>query len=292
MSFQTNYKLWVATKRDLDHIIRRQNVLKQREPIEEKAITFKIFTQMYVLYADLVEKLARLYTGTLQVQKREIISRLFDNAAKRLAELKNELKAIELSEFLYLDKELIERKLIPHDLLIWRSPEFLYRRPPELQDIMYENRLFMNPQDMERTIAKDKEILSNALILIQSHERARQARVYRAAIRYDKANLKVRMEKRVPYIFTHKKDQPMSIPVKRTIFSANFLKPLPECRNLLDTETIEINTVTGLYRLSVDTVLHQFSFHMIFIAYRGRGEKDSSNARSGCVGDSICMASI
>ncbi|KAL9902454.1 IQ and AAA domain-containing protein 1-like isoform 1-T1 [Glossina fuscipes fuscipes] len=244
MSFQTNYKLWITTRRDLDHIIRRQNVLKQRDPIEEKPITFKIFMQMYVLYADLVEKLARLYTGTLQVQKREIISGLLDDAAKRLAELRNELKAIELSEFLYLDKELIERKLIPHDLLIWRSPEFLYRRPPDLQDIMYENRLFMSPHDMERMIAKDKEILSNALILIQSHERARQARVYRAAIRYDKSNLKIRIENKIPYTFTHKKDQGMSIPVKRTIFSANFLKPLPECRNLLDTETIEINTVS------------------------------------------------
>uniref|UniRef100_A0A1A9WAA2 ATPase AAA-type core domain-containing protein n=1 Tax=Glossina brevipalpis TaxID=37001 RepID=A0A1A9WAA2_9MUSC len=244
MSFQTNYKLWVATKKDLDHLVRRQSILKQREPIEEKPITFKIFTQMYVLYADLVEKLARLYTGTLQVQKREIIRDLLDAAGKRLTELKNELKAIELSEFLYLDKELIERKLIPHDLLIWRSPEFLYRRPPELQDILCDNQLFMSPQDVARRIARDKAILSNALILIQAHERARQARVYRAAIKYDASNLRIRIEKKIPYTFTHKKDQAMSIPVKRTIFNANYLKPIPKCRNLLDTETIEVETVS------------------------------------------------
>ncbi|XP_011214460.2 dynein regulatory complex protein 11 [Bactrocera dorsalis] len=239
MSFDFNYKFWVGTKKDIEDIIKRQNILKRKEPISNPLITYRIFSELYVLYVELVNKLSYVYNYTFQVQKRKVVRPLVEAAVRRLMELKTELKNLELSEYVYTDKALIARKLNPYDLVIWRSPQFLYRRPPELQNILYENRIFMNEEEKTAADKKDKLILSEAVKLIQAHERARSARVYKSAIKYDKRNLKVFQRRKVHYSFTYKPDQPMSIPVKRTMFNADFVKPNEHCKYLVGADKIE-----------------------------------------------------
>ncbi|XP_046808844.1 IQ and AAA domain-containing protein 1-like isoform X2 [Lucilia cuprina] len=244
MSFEFNYKFWVATKRDLKHLIRRQNVLKKKEPIEDPIITFQILSNIYILYVELVQKLGYLYKETVQVQKKNIIQNLIEPATQRLLELKNSLKSIELSEFVYLDKSLIERKLTPYDLLIWRSPNFIYSRPKEIRAVLNIDEPFHLPKKNKNFRRKADKV--DAIIQIQSHERSRQARMYKCAVEYNKNNVKkTNIYQNIAYTFHHKNDQSFLIPVKRTIFNANFMKSVVKCHNLSDNENLEKNRNAG-----------------------------------------------
>ncbi|XP_037722053.1 dynein regulatory complex protein 11 [Drosophila subpulchrella] len=233
MSFDLNHKFWVSTRKEIGQLIKKQNRLKKIDPPQEKAISFKIFAELYVLYVELVAKLGFIYHNTFQVQKRELVRVLVESATQQLMQLKEELKDLEMSEYIYIDKALIARKLTPRDLVIWRSPQFLYRRPLDVQNILADNRLYMDDEEKEEKAAQDWVPISEAVKLIQAHERARRARVYKSSIKYDKKKfLKVYQRKKINYKFTFKPDQAMSIPVKRTIFSADFLKADESCENL------------------------------------------------------------
>ncbi|XP_037935779.1 IQ and AAA domain-containing protein 1-like [Teleopsis dalmanni] len=269
MSFTFNHKFWVATRKDIQNLIKRQNVLKKMKPIQDPVLTYKIFSQLYVLYTEVVNKLGYLYSNTFQVQKRQVINGLVDTALRRLIELKEELKRLELSEYVYMDKALIARKLTPHDLVIWRSPQFLYRRPPELQDILYEHKIFMDEEAKLNEQSKILAKIGEAIIIIQAHERARRARLYKAAIKYDKKKyLIVRQPNKVKYTFSHN-EGPMSIPVKRTIFNANFIKPTEECKYLtesgvdaedeIEIDENELRRLKDEAALKIQTLWREFS---------------------------------
>ncbi|KAH8360280.1 IQ and AAA domain-containing protein 1 isoform X1 [Drosophila serrata] len=232
MSFDLNHKYWVSTRKEISQLLKKQNRLKKIEPPEDKAISFKIFSELYVLYVELVNKLTFIYHNTFQVQKRAVVRTLVESATQQLMKLKDELKDLEMSEYVYIDKALIARKLTPRDLVIWRSPQFLYRRPLEVQNILAENKLYMNDEEREVKAAKDWVPVTEAVKLIQAQERARRARVYKANIKYDKKFLKVYQRSKINYKFTFKPDQAMSIPVKRTIFSADFIKSDESCEDL------------------------------------------------------------
>ncbi|KAH8259163.1 hypothetical protein KR026_000058 [Drosophila bipectinata] len=233
MSFDLNHKYWVSTRKDIAQLIKKQNRLKKIEPPDEKAVSFKIFAELYVLYVELVAKLGFIYHHTFQVQKRAVVRTLVESATQQLMKLKEELKELEMSEYVYLDKALIARKLTPRDLVIWRSPQFLYRRPLDIQNIIADNRLYMNDVEKEEKAAKDWMPITDAVKLIQAHERARRARVYKSNLKFDKKKfLKVFQRKKINYRFTFKPDQTMSIPVKRTIFTADFIKNTEDCQYL------------------------------------------------------------
>jgi len=246
MSFDLNHKFWVYTRKEIGQLIKKQNRLKKIEPPEEKAVSYKIYAELYVLYVELVNKLSFIYHNTFQVQKRALVRVLVENATQQLMQLKEELKDLEMSEYIYIDKALIARKLTPRDLVVWRSPQFLYRRPLDIQNIIADNRLYMNDEEKEEKAAQDWVPISEAVKLIQAHERARRARVYKSNIKYDKKKfLKVHQRKKINYKFTFKPDQAMSIPVKRTIFSADFLKADESCENLIKKDDVADTAIDG-----------------------------------------------
>ncbi|XP_034483458.1 dynein regulatory complex protein 11, partial [Drosophila innubila] len=235
MSFDLNHKLWIATTKEIGQLVKKQNRLKKIDPPEDKALSFKIFSELYVLYVELVNKLSFIYFNTFQVQKRGVVRTLVENATQQLMLLKEELKEMELSEYVYIDKVLISRKLTPRDLMIWRSPQFLYRRPLDIQNIISDNKLYMNDEEREENAAKDWVKVSEAVELIQAHERARRARIYKSNIKYNKKKyLEVQQRKKVNYRFTFKPNQAMSIPVKRTLFNADFIKTEESCTELMN----------------------------------------------------------
>ncbi|XP_075152903.1 dynein regulatory complex protein 11 [Haematobia irritans] len=245
MSFNFNYKLWVATKRDIDHLIRRQNVMKKRDPIGNSKIAFKILSEMFVLYVELVGKLGYLYSKTIQVQKRAVVRNLLESASRSLMTLRKELKNLELSEYVYMNNVLVARKLTPNNIIIWRSPEFVYRRPSELQEIVHPS----SENDCKGNVKNLKDI-KNAILILQAHEKARQARVYKSSILWGK---EVRYKPhRIDYKFSHRYNQPMSVPVKRTIFRIQLTRPndekcrdigiqLPQVKNIDEDEQLKLN---------------------------------------------------
>ncbi|XP_055906837.1 IQ and AAA domain-containing protein 1-like [Eupeodes corollae] len=277
MSFDYNYKFWVATQSDLEDILKRQEVFKKLKPIENKSVTHNLFAELYVRYAQLVNKLGYIYHHTFQVQKRDIIQQLVEASSQRLLELKKELKNIELSEFIYVDKTLIERRLTPDDITIWTPKYFPYWRPTNVQEMIYgprknleeiENNEEFSKQEekttnmskreqrnvetistnvrthqedskdlkrsektnikmriqIEEPIDPVKKKLMEAVRLIQSHERARLARVYLTNIRANPKVYKPKMREDdlIKYDFTHKPTQAMLIPVRKTRFDANY----------------------------------------------------------------------
>lgn len=117
MSFDLNHKYWVSTRKEIAQLIKKQNRLKKIAPPQEKAISFKIFSELYVLYVELVNKLSFIYHNTFQVQKRAVVRTLVESATQQLMKLKNELKDLEISEYVYIDKALIARKLTPETYL-------------------------------------------------------------------------------------------------------------------------------------------------------------------------------
>ncbi|KAM7356701.1 dynein regulatory complex protein 11 [Cochliomyia hominivorax] len=245
MSFDLNYKIWNTTKRNLEHLIKRQNELKKVEPVEDPILIFHILSQMYILYAEIVSKLSYLHTETFQVQKRAVLKNLVEPALERLLELKNQLKKTELNDFVYLDKSLTEHSLTPYDLLIWDFQRFIYRRPTEIQTTLLEY-----PSEQNKLTEQNSN--TRAIMIIQSHERARQARRYKYNIEYNPNFLKVNKDRVFTYTFTHKKDELPLIPIKRTIFNTNFIKS-NKCSNL-ETEFVEELQIGGLTQSEIETM--------------------------------------
>lgn len=273
MSFDFNYKFWVATKKDLEDVLKRQDVLK-KFVVEDREANHEIFADLFVSYTNLVNKLSYIYHHTFQVQKREIIKGLLQASSNRLLELKNELKKIELSEFTYIDRTLIQRKLLPSDISILRPIYFPYWRTAQVQNMISGPRIDIPREDlvpedeinrpstekveppieepppddddfMKRKSSKKsvkfrqappvrpvvevvqisprKVAFTNAITTIQRHERARKARRLLTFIRLHPNEYQPRLVyQEGRYKWTHKPDQSMLYPVKRTKFEANY----------------------------------------------------------------------
>lgn len=165
----------------------------------------RIYASLYARYVILVNKLGDIFDQTLQVQKRKnVVEKLLTAATQRMLELQNELKSIELSEFIYIDHTLIEDKFIPHDIQLLCPYYYPLRRhssvqnvidgvvnhveednfliaddnkvPPERKTIKFlqeqENKVpKLSPK--EQAIADEKKIWDDAMNLIKKHEKAR-----------------------------------------------------------------------------------------------------------------------
>ncbi|XP_073840904.1 dynein regulatory complex protein 11 isoform X2 [Musca autumnalis] len=154
--------------------------------------------------------------------------------------LKCELCNIELNEYIYMDKVLIARKLSPYDICIWRSPDFLYRRPLAYQNFIYKNGICIDDYGDERQSQEERAYIAECVTIIQAHERARRSRVLKSAIMYDKKKLMVKQANKIPYIFTYQQGQSCSIPIKRTTFNACLVKNKTSCRDILKAKTHKI----------------------------------------------------
>lgn len=156
MSYDFNYKFWVATKRDLEDVIKQQDVLK-RFVVEDREVNHDIFADLFANYTNLVNKLSYVYHHTFQVQKREVVKGLLEASSNRLLELKNELKKVELSEFTYIDRTLVQRKLLPTDITILRPIYFPYWRSAHIQSVIRGPRIEIPKELIEEEVEMTKE---------------------------------------------------------------------------------------------------------------------------------------
>lgn len=131
--YHYNYKFWLATTEEINDLILYNDVFRKIKP---KIQTHDIFANLYARYIGLVNNLSYLYDQTGQVQKRKLIKTLLETATRRLLELRNELKKIELSEFIYLDKMLIQKKLTPFDIQLIHPYYFPFKRKKEIQELI------------------------------------------------------------------------------------------------------------------------------------------------------------
>lgn len=136
MSVNYYGKMWIATADDLNDTILREKVVQQLGPVKDRLQAHRIFASLYARYVKIVNNLGDIYDQTLQVQKRQLLEKLLMSATKRLLELQNELKEIEMSEFMYIDHTLIENKFIPHDVQLLCPYYFPFKRDSEIQNLI------------------------------------------------------------------------------------------------------------------------------------------------------------
>ncbi|XP_055374518.1 IQ and AAA domain-containing protein 1-like [Condylostylus longicornis] len=215
-AYAQKYKFWVATKEQLENVIIKQKILQNSEPIDDRSTAHSIHADMYCDYVDLVNKLDYIYHRTFQVQKRELLQRLLEAATSRLCELRNELKEIELSEYIYIDKTLVQRKLT-YDVIQLIRPDFLpFVRDKEIYDLVRnsrqksENKFRLSDED-GKTVKSEEQLLNDASLLIQAHESLRVSRILQTNIKYDRkedlTKIDVSMLDDNKYEFTHRPDQ-------------------------------------------------------------------------------------
>ncbi|XP_031839802.2 dynein regulatory complex protein 11 isoform X1 [Nomia melanderi] len=178
MSSVTYDELWKITQIALDEVLQADMNLQNAKPQRDRKKARNIHTELYVRYIIISNKLELCYDQVIQPQKRILIRRLLDSCLGRILELKHELVEIDLSEYSYFDDVLIKLNVTPQEIEIQLPRYFRRERSKEIE----ERRCFI--ESTLRSIGVLDEVIlpkqmseSEAVRLIQAHERARQGRL-------------------------------------------------------------------------------------------------------------------
>lgn len=136
MSVKAIQKMWLATCDDIADVRLRERVQQQMEPETKPLRAHRVFASLFARYVRIVNRLGDLYDQTLQVQKRAVVRRVLESATQRMVELQTELKAIEMSEFVYIDQTLIEEKWTVEEVQLLVPFYYPMVRPAAAQDVI------------------------------------------------------------------------------------------------------------------------------------------------------------
>ncbi|XP_046753211.1 IQ and AAA domain-containing protein 1-like [Diprion similis] len=239
MSHQFYSELWLATREDVEKLLRMDQDRLQQEKKGGKSkdkISGQLVT-MYIRYRELIRRLALCHDQVCQSQKRELIKQVLNCAIGRMLEYKRQLVLSQNRESVYADDVLIPLKLTPDDIG-WRKPSYfvtdrqshLDARKKCINDLIQQKLAAVAPQDSrqnsiivpnqsesEEKMSREasrlsprvtegeievnlnlpirvespeeaaariaREELNAAVLLIQSHDRARKARIVGAELR-------------------------------------------------------------------------------------------------------------
>ncbi|KAK2587687.1 hypothetical protein KPH14_003804 [Odynerus spinipes] len=178
MSNATYDELWKKAEDALEELIRADTNIQGAKPQKDRKKAHQIVSDLYVRYILVYNKLEECYDQTIQPQKRILLKKLLDSAMGRVLELKHELVNVDLSEQSYYDDVLIKYDVSPQEAEI-RIPRYFTR---ERRKEIEERRAFIestlrNLGALDEVIVPKTMTESEAVRLIQAHERARQGRV-------------------------------------------------------------------------------------------------------------------
>ncbi|XP_076682815.1 dynein regulatory complex protein 11 isoform X2 [Andrena cerasifolii] len=177
MSSATYDELWGSAQTALDQLLQTDTTLQNSKPQRDRKKVRHVISELYVKYIVVCNKLELCHDQVIQPQKRALIKRLLDACLGRILELKHELVEIDLSEYNYVDDILIKLGITPQEVEVQLPRYFRRERLNEIKD----RRKFI--EDTLRNVgALDDVILpamteSEAIRLIQAHERTRQGRL-------------------------------------------------------------------------------------------------------------------
>ncbi|XP_032664445.1 dynein regulatory complex protein 11 [Odontomachus brunneus] len=178
MSSATYDELWLEAQTLLTETIQMDTALQGAKPQRDRRKAHDHVAALYVRYVLACNKLEQCYDQVIQPQKRLLIKKSLNACLGRVLELKHELVNIDLAEHNYYDDVLIERGVTPQEAEI-RVPRYFRReRIAEIE----ERRRFVedtlrNLGALQDTVVPEKITESQAIRLIQAHERARQGRL-------------------------------------------------------------------------------------------------------------------
>ncbi|XP_075983177.1 dynein regulatory complex protein 11 [Anticarsia gemmatalis] len=178
MSNQTYNELLVETSELIGEATQADEALYEAGTAD-RATLLPILLELRVRYTILLRRLDSVYDQLLQPQKRLIVKRLLEACLGRLVEIKHDLVEMRLSDHTFDDDEaLVKLQVTPHEAEPC-IPQFFIR---EREDEIEQRRQFIldtlrklgyEPPKPPALVLTEQQ----AVIIIQSHERARQGRL-------------------------------------------------------------------------------------------------------------------
>ncbi|KAL6440740.1 hypothetical protein ACFW04_003292 [Cataglyphis niger] len=171
-------ELWREAQSLLVETIQADTVLQGAKPQKDRKKSHDVVSGLYVRYIIICNKLEQCYDQIIQPQKRLLLQRSLNATLGRVLELKHDLVNIDLSEHNYYDDVLIECGVTPQEAEI-QIPKY-YRRERAVE--IAERRRFIentlrNLGALHEVVVPKRITESQAIRLIQAHERARQGRM-------------------------------------------------------------------------------------------------------------------
>ncbi|XP_063603692.1 dynein regulatory complex protein 11-like [Penaeus indicus] len=178
MSFRTYNALWADAQDDLGVVLEKDQELHGTFHQDQRADVIHRLKRVYVQYLGVARKLDTCYDLLLHPQKRLLLRRLLDSIISRVVEMKHELVALDLSDIQHCDDIMVELGLTPEDMEV-PIPTYIRRERAEL---INERNIFID--DCLRragleAVSEDEFsplTVSEAILLLQKHERAKQGR--------------------------------------------------------------------------------------------------------------------
>ncbi|XP_057647197.1 IQ and AAA domain-containing protein 1-like [Chionomys nivalis] len=178
MSEGAYQRLWEASHVTLEEVLEREPSLLEPVPGRERQNFQYRVSVLYLYYLGLLRRFDMAYDQMVQPQKRRLLRRLLDGVAGRVLELKDELVRVDLCETHCLDRVLQDLNLTPADLEVPIPKYFQLEQSSAMkarQQMLAEILARLEPlisQENFRGMSR-----TEALILVQSAERARQGRL-------------------------------------------------------------------------------------------------------------------
>ncbi|KAB1276090.1 IQ and AAA domain-containing protein 1-like, partial [Camelus dromedarius] len=171
-------RLWDSSHLILQELLDQEQPLLQPVPEQERQSFQYRLSSLYLYYLGLLRRFDTLYDQMVQPQKRRLLRRLLDGVAGRVLELKDDLVRADLCETHCLDQVLQDLKLTPADLEVPIPKYFMLEQSSALRD--QEHMLAEILSRLEPVYSRRRfPVLhwTEAIILLQSAERARQGRL-------------------------------------------------------------------------------------------------------------------
>ncbi|XP_016052494.1 PREDICTED: IQ and AAA domain-containing protein 1-like [Miniopterus natalensis] len=184
MSEGAYQRLWDSSHVTLQELLDQEQPLLEPQPSQERQSFQYRISLLYLYYLGLLRRFDILYDQMVQPQKRRLLRRLLDSVAGRVLELKEEMVRLDLSECHCLDHVLQDLQLTSADLEVPIPKYFLLEQSNILQErehMLAEILSRMEPVSFQERFPSMNR--TDAIILLQMAERARQGRLRAAFIR-------------------------------------------------------------------------------------------------------------
>uniref|UniRef100_A0A8C9UUD4 IQ motif containing with AAA domain 1 like n=1 Tax=Spermophilus dauricus TaxID=99837 RepID=A0A8C9UUD4_SPEDA len=178
MSEGTYQRLWEASHVTLQELLDQEQPLLEAVPNRDRQSFQYRLSVFYLYYLGLLRRFDTIYDQMVQPQKRRLLRRLLDGVAGRVLEIKDELVRVDLCETHCLDRVLQDLKLTPADLEVPIPKYFQLEQSAAMKErklILAEILSRMEPEQPTETFTGINR--TDAIILIQTSERARQGRL-------------------------------------------------------------------------------------------------------------------
>ncbi|XP_033194147.1 dynein regulatory complex protein 11 [Bombus vancouverensis nearcticus] len=178
MSSMIYNELWKSAQTDMEELLQIDTNLQNAKSQKDRKKAHNTVSELYVRYILIYNKLELCYDQIIQPQKRILMKQLLVSCLGRILELKHELVEIDLSEYSYFDDILIKLSVTPQEVEI-QIPRYFRREC--LQEIegkrKYIESILKGIGVLDEVVPPKNMTESEAIRLIQAHERARQGRL-------------------------------------------------------------------------------------------------------------------